>query len=80
MKFFTVSTLLLSGFASSVSARPMWFTPRDVDPSLVPQFGVQAGVNPTGTGECDGIPNAQGIPIKIPCICPPDRDVFIAVS
>lgn len=78
MKLFTVSALLFSGAALSVSARPMWFTRRDVDLSLVPQFGVQAGVNPTGTGDCDGIPNAQGVPIKIPCICPPDRDSFIA--
>lgn len=50
-----------------------------VDPNLVPQFGVQPGVNPTGTGDCDGIPNAQGVPIKIPCSCPPDRASFIAV-
>ena len=50
-----------------------------VNPALVPQFGVQPGVNPTGTGSCDGIPNAQGVPIKIPCSCPPSRDEFIAV-
>lgn len=52
-----------------------------VDPSLVPQFGFSAGVNPTGTGDCDGAVNgANGQPIKIPCSCPPDRNTFINVS
>ena len=54
-------------------------TTSGVDPNLVPQFGVEAGVNPTGTGDCDGIPNAQGVAIKIPCTCPPDRALFLAV-
>ncbi|KAG6849685.1 hypothetical protein H0H93_006303 [Arthromyces matolae] len=49
-----------------------------VDPSLVPEFGVTSGVNPTGTGDCDGITNDAGQVIKIPCSCPPDRDSFIA--
>ncbi|KAF8904051.1 hypothetical protein CPB84DRAFT_694458 [Gymnopilus junonius] len=48
-----------------------------VDPALVPQFGVSPGQNPTGTGDCDGIDNAQGVAIKIPCACPPDRNTFI---
>ncbi|KAH8828546.1 hypothetical protein DL96DRAFT_1463673 [Flagelloscypha sp. PMI_526] len=43
-----------------------------VDPALVPEFGIQAGQNPTGTGDCDG---ANGV--KIPCTCPPDRQFFI---
>ncbi len=73
-------TLVLSAAILAVSARPLRFARRDVDPSLVPQFGVQAGVNPTGTGDCDGIPNAQGVPIKIPCTCPPNRAQFIAVN
>lgn len=51
-----------------------------VDSSLIPQFGFSAGVNPTGTGDCDGAVNgANGQPIKIPCTCPPDRNTFIAV-
>jgi hypothetical protein len=50
-----------------------------VDASLVPEFGVQAGTNPDGTGNCDGITNAQGQVVKIPCSCPPDRDSFIQV-
>jgi len=48
-----------------------------VDAALVPEFGVQAGVNPDGTGNCDGIKNAQGQIVKIPCSCPPDRNDFI---
>jgi len=53
------------------------FSRRDVDPSLVPQFGLAAGLNPTGTGNCAGVNNAQGVPIEIPCSCPPDRNSFI---
>jgi hypothetical protein len=51
-----------------------------VDPTLVPEFGHQAGLNPTGTGDCDGaVKNAAGETVKIPCSCPPDRDSFLAV-
>lgn len=28
---------------------------------------------------CDGIPNAQGVPIKVPCACPGDRNDFVQV-
>jgi hypothetical protein len=62
-------------FIASVSSAPVR---RDVDPGLVPSFGHEAGVNPTGTGDCDGaviLPNGQ--PIKVPCTCPPDRGSFI---
>jgi len=52
-------------------------TKRDVDPALVPQFGHQAGLNPTGTGDCDGITNAAGQVVKIPCFCPPSRADFL---
>jgi len=48
-----------------------------VDPSLVPDFGVSPGVNPSGTGNCDGINGPNGAPILIPCSCPPDRQTFI---
>lgn len=51
-----------------------------VDPALIPEFGVQAGVNPTGTGDCDGITNSAGKVIRIPCFCPPPRSDFIKVS
>lgn len=64
----------------SVSAAPLKLSRRAVDPNLVPQFGISAGVNPTGTGDCDGVTNAAGVVVKIPCSCPPNRDDFIAVS
>lgn len=69
MKF--TSTLLTAALALGASALPL--EKRGVNPNLVPQFGVKAGVNPTGTGDCDGING-----IKIPCSCPPSRDSFIA--
>ncbi|KAI0265553.1 hypothetical protein BC834DRAFT_877453 [Gloeopeniophorella convolvens] len=75
MKFITA--FFLAGLAATVSSVPL--ARRDVDPNLVPQFGFSAGVNPTGTGDCDGAVNgADGKPIKIPCACPPDRNAFIA--
>ena len=70
--------LVAGFFVASVSARPMRRS--GVDPSLVPEFGVTAGVNPDGTGNCDGITGANGQPILIPCQCPPDRNTFIQVS
>ena len=75
MKFITTVLATLS-IIISVSGIPM---KRDVDPSLVPEFGVQSGVNPTGTGDCDGITNDAGQIVKIPCSCPPDRTTFIQV-
>jgi len=55
-----------------------FYVKRDVDPTLVPDFGHAADVNPTGTGDCDGAVNgANGQPIKVPCSCPPDRTSFI---
>ncbi|KAF2800537.1 hypothetical protein K505DRAFT_320415 [Melanomma pulvis-pyrius CBS 109.77] len=42
------------------------------DASLVPEFGVQAGIGPDGAGNCVG--NGGKL---IPCQCPPDRDAFI---
>lgn len=78
---FIYSVLALSALISSVSAAPVPFrksiAKRDVDPSLIPQFGHAAGLNPTGTGDCDGVPNAAGVIIKVPCSCPPDRNLFI---
>lgn len=77
MKFINTAFIFSAAFMS-VSAGPLKLSRRSVDPALVPQFGHAAGLNPTGTGDCDGIPNAQGVPIKIPCSCPPDRNSFIA--
>ncbi|KAK1227350.1 hypothetical protein PQX77_009672 [Marasmius sp. AFHP31] len=67
---FTTALIATSALFASVSAIPVR---RAIDPNLVPQFGHQRGLNPTGTGDCDGIPGAP----KIPCSCPPDRDEFI---
>ncbi|KAJ6460658.1 hypothetical protein C8R47DRAFT_1160629 [Mycena vitilis] len=65
------SALLCTALVASVSAAPVH--KRGVDPALVPDFGIVAGTNPTGTGDCDGVNG-----VKIPCSCPPDRDSFIA--
>ena len=49
--------------------------------SLAPELGFESGVNPTGTGDCDGAVNGpDGRPIKIPCACPPPQDVYLDVS
>jgi len=46
--------------------------------TLTPQFDFQSGVNPTGTGNCDGaVDGANGKPIAIPCSCPPPREQFL---
>jgi len=46
--------------------------------SLAPPLGFQSGLNPTGTGDCDGAVNdTNGQPIKIPCTCPPPQDEYI---
>lgn len=49
--------------------------------ALTPQFGWTAGINPTGTGTCDGaVDDSTGKPVEIPCDCPPPRDIFIQVG
>jgi len=45
--------------------------------ALVPEFGIEQGANPTGTGDCDGVVGPAGSPIRIPCLCPPKRADFI---
>jgi len=78
MKFFQTTILF---FASSALVSAISIQKRGVDPSLVPQFGLEPGQNPTGTGDCDGIVSkTTGQPVKVPCACPPPRDTFIAVS
>jgi hypothetical protein len=78
MKFVGATFVISSLLVASVSGAPAKLVRRGVDPNLVPQFGLQAGINPTGTGDCDGITNAAGQVVKIPCSCPPDRGSFIA--
>ncbi|KAJ7750357.1 hypothetical protein B0H16DRAFT_1318671 [Mycena metata] len=73
MKF--TFALVASVLALSVSAAPLeseTLVARAVATNLVPAFGVKAGVNPTGTGDCEGINK-----VKIPCSCPPNRAAFI---
>ncbi|KAH8986488.1 hypothetical protein EDB92DRAFT_2022059 [Lactarius akahatsu] len=75
MKFLS-NIVPLVVLAVTVSSIPI--SRRDVNEALIPQFGFQSGVNPTGTGDCDGAVNgANGQPIKIPCACPPDRQTFV---
>lgn len=51
---------------------------RDVNPNLIPQFGVTPGIKLGNSASCTGITGPNGQPIAIPCECPPDRDQFIA--
>lgn len=78
MKSFTTLFALTSLLFVSVGSAPVSIKRRDVDPALVPEFGHPQGLNPTGTGDCDGITNAAGVVVKIPCACPPNRADFIA--
>ncbi|KZS93791.1 hypothetical protein SISNIDRAFT_506319 [Sistotremastrum niveocremeum HHB9708] len=77
MKFTISSVAVLASFTLTASAWPV-NQKRDVDPALVPPFGVTAGVNPDGTGNCDGIDGSNGKPILIPCACPPSESDFLA--
>ena len=70
--FFAFSAVL--SFVSAIPAISNRHMKRGVPEELIPQFGVTAGVNPSGTGDCEGING-----IKIPCQCPPPREQFIAV-
>lgn len=71
---FSASSSLETSLSPAASAA------KGVNPALVPQFRVQASVNPTGTADCDGTTNAAGQVVKIPCACPPDRGTFINCS
>ena len=83
MKFIYYAVFALSAVVSSVSAIPALsnrYMKRDVPIDLIPQFGITAGVNPTGPGgSCEGVNGPDGKPILIPCDCPPSREQFIAV-
>ncbi|KAF8485926.1 hypothetical protein DFH94DRAFT_709043 [Russula ochroleuca] len=78
MEFLSTSSFapLVILVATAVSSIPI--TRRDVNEALAPPFGFSSGVNPTGTGDCDGaVKGTNGQPIKVPCSCPPDRTTFI---
>ena len=71
MKTFT--SLVLALFAlSSTFALPAQNQRRDVDPALVPPFGIVAGTDPDGHGNCQGVNG-----VLIPCACPPPRQQFL---
>ncbi|KAH6911425.1 hypothetical protein BKA70DRAFT_1398347 [Coprinopsis sp. MPI-PUGE-AT-0042] len=67
----------MKSFSTLFALTSLLFVRRDVDPALVPEFGHPQGLNPTGTGDCDGIRNAAGVVVKIPCACPPNRADFL---
>ncbi|THH12864.1 hypothetical protein EW146_g7288 [Bondarzewia mesenterica] len=72
-----VSTTLVAQ-QNAINAAPAKRATATEIAQLAPDLGFHSGVNPTGTGDCDGAVNgANGQPIKIPCACPPDRDTFI---
>ncbi|KAH7104657.1 hypothetical protein BKA62DRAFT_472175 [Auriculariales sp. MPI-PUGE-AT-0066] len=75
-----VASSTKSTAGSSTTDTPVDGIPSDDDIArLAPDLGGTAGVNPSGTGDCDGVvKNSSGKPIKVPCSCPPSRDAFIA--
>ncbi|KIO19170.1 hypothetical protein M407DRAFT_11539 [Tulasnella calospora MUT 4182] len=73
MKLSSLAVLIVTAAYASGYPLSQW-RKRDVDPAIVPDFGFESGVNPTGTGDCDGAP---GTNVKIPCFCPPPRDVML---
>ncbi|KAF9453155.1 hypothetical protein P691DRAFT_802035 [Macrolepiota fuliginosa MF-IS2] len=77
MKYIWTFAILATSTVTVLAAPVSNLRLRDVDPTLVPDFGVQPGQNPTGTGDCDGTTNAAGQVVKIPCSCPPDKASFI---
>ncbi|KAG9311436.1 hypothetical protein JVU11DRAFT_8549 [Chiua virens] len=74
-----LAVLCCTNAVASFPLNPNVHRKRDVDPSLVPSFGWQAGVNPDGTGNCDGAVNGtNGKPILVPCQCPPNSTFFLS--
>jgi len=74
---YTTIALPLLAVVTLALGAPTHLVNRDVDPKLVPPFGITAGTNPDGTGNCDGTIGANGKPVLIPCACPPAEDVFL---
>ncbi|KAI0752942.1 hypothetical protein C8Q80DRAFT_1096890 [Daedaleopsis nitida] len=68
---------ILIAFSAAASVGAASLGRRDVPLALVPQFGVPTGYNPDGHGNYDGAFGDDGTPVRIPCTCPPPRDVFI---
>jgi len=89
MKFSFSSFLSVTAFVAAVTAAPALVSSTNkrtaaapdaaTITSLAPPLGFKAGLNPTGTGDCDGaVDGANGEPIKIPCACPPPQNEYIS--
>ena len=64
----------LFALVATVAAAPRAIVRRDVDPALVPDFGVTPGIpSTTQPGSCQGLNG-----VNIPCNCPPSREAFLA--
>jgi len=78
MKF--IAALTLSALSLSALAVPVHHQKLEsqssqssgVNPSLVPPFGIVAGTDPDGHGNCEGVNG-----ILIPCSCPPPEAQFL---
>ena len=84
MRFTTLlslATLILPGLSAPLKVKRQSEVPDAATITrLAPGLGFTAGLNPTGSGDCDGAVNgADGKPIKVPCSCPPAPDVYIPV-
>ena len=84
MKFTTLlsfATLALPALSAPLEAKRQTGVPDAATiTQLAPPLGFTAGLNPTGSGDCDGAVNgSDGKPIKVPCSCPPSPDVYIPV-
>jgi len=77
----SVATLVLPAFSAPVEVKRQSGVPDTATITrLAPDLGFTAGLNSTGSGDCDGAVNgADGKPIKVPCACPPAPDVYIPV-
>lgn len=65
---------ILVALVAVASALPRPIVRRDVNPALVPDFGVTPGIpSPSQPGSCQGLTAAP-----IQCNCPPTREVFLA--
>ena len=84
MKFailLSLATLLLPALSAPLGLKRQNAVPDAATITrLAPDLGFTAGLNPTGSGDCDGAVNGpDGKPIKVPCSCPPAPNVYIPV-
>lgn len=76
----TSSSATSAAVPTSITSNNSSASPTDEQiATLAPPLGLQAGINPDGTGNCDGaVDGTNGKPILIPCQCPPDQTDYIA--